>query len=218
MKKQRLEAFDYGRYDDFYADPRVKKILKDIDKMAISLSVEYRLVGGLSVYLHAKNPPEDFPDIDILIPAGPADAKRLANAVRGLPKYHRINVQETINNDTGEVDSLFASLLYDDAIQVDIFTSFDEPVGQTKRRMRGVDLKQVELLIVEKLITEKPADSRAVLDLLAYADYDKRLLATIVSEYRETGRLNYAMYWARRMATGRLTKEGIDAVVKRLSH
>lgn len=210
-----MGAFDYGAYAEFYDDPRTQKAMADIDALAKRLRVEYAVIGGVAAYIHTKNPPEDYPDLDVLILDDAKDAIRFVKTLTKKPKYHVkfIDIEE---GDDNAPDMMFAAIIYDRDIQIDIFTSSDAEVSKTVRK-QGVELEMIEPLIVEKLIRGTEADIRIVIDLLAHSDYNKKLLSQIGREFNATGMLEQAAYWARRMAAGRLTKSGLDAVVRRLA-
>lgn len=210
MKKRPIEALDYGRYDIFYGDPRTKKALSEIDGVAKKLDIQYALIGGLAAYLYSKNPPEDFPDIDILVYADLAGTMRVIKALSQRPKFEKGPV-------TVDGDVVFAMFRYDGYSQVDVFNDLDELMPKPTKRKKGVELEQVENLIIEKLIRPKATDVRMVLDLLAYVDYDKALLGQLARENHMTGMVNGLIYFSKNMAAGRMSKEGINAIVKRLA-
>lgn len=219
MKGSRLkndeDKFAYGAYEEFYADARTKKVLEDVDLLAKRMKIEYAVIGGLAAYIHRKNPPEDYPDIDVLILDSASDAIRFIKTLTKKPKYH-VKFVDIEEGDDHVPAMVFAAILYDRDIQVDIFTSSDAEVSNTVRK-HGVELEMIEPLIVEKLIRGTEADIRIVIDLLAHADYNRKLLSQIGREFQATGMLEQAAYWARRWAAGRLDKRGLDNVVKRLS-
>ncbi len=204
------EAFDYGEYEKLYADPRAWKALTDIDKLAKKMKVKYALIGGGASFLHVKNPPEDYPDIDIIVYGEVSRAHDFIRSILEKKKYRARFVDV-------ERDMVFAAVEYDGDIQIDIFTSIDESDPRTTKRINNVDVEPVEPLICEKLIRATPSDIRVALDLLAFSKYDRVLLSQIAREYRMTGMLNNAAYFARRLAAGVLSKSGVDNVVKRLS-
>ncbi len=206
-----MTAFDYGRYDLLYADPRTHRVLDDVDGLAKKMRIKYALIGGLAAYIYKRNPPDDYPDIDFLIYDSAERAADLIWALLKKPKWSDKFI------DTDESDMIFAALFYDKEIQVDIFTSLDEKKKRPTVRKEKVELEMLEPLIVEKLIRGTQSDVRVALDLLAFCDYDRKLLSQIGREYRLTGMLADAGYWARRIKAGVVKPEGIAAVVKRLA-
>ncbi len=212
-----MDAFADGRYQEFYADPRTKKVLADIDALARKMKVAHAVIGGMAAYLHHKNPPLDYPDIDVLIYDPAPVAIRFIKTLTKKPKYHVKFVDIEEGHGEGDDGMVFAAILYDRDIQVDIFTSNDEKVARKTIRKAGVELEMIEPLIIEKLIRGTEADVRIAIDLLAYKDYDKKLLSQIAREFKATGMLEDAAYWARRLAAGRVAKAGVDAVVRRLA-
>lgn len=206
-----IEAFDYGRYDLLMADPGTKKVFKAVDALAKRMDIEYDLIGGIAVYLHSKNPPKDYPDIDFLLYTTVAEAREFVE-----------RLSEKSGFSFGSLDvidgAVFGMLKYDKKIQVDILTDLEEPKrhGPVKK-VRGVSIEPVEYLIIEKMMRPRPADVRAALDLLAYMDYDKALLSRLAREKHMTGEIATLSYHAKNMAAGRLTEAGIKNVVNRLS-
>jgi hypothetical protein len=208
--KRKDEAFDYGEYDKLWALPKTHKALAAIDRLCKTAGVRYAVVGGLAAYLQAQNPPEDYPDIDVMLYAKPAAAVPVLRALAAAPGF-------AMRFNDVEEDAVFATYVYGGMVQVDVFTSMDATTPKKTRRIGHVDVEPVEPLIVEKLIRGTPADIRMALDLLAFADYDKALLAQLCREFRVTGAMQTAAYFARRLAVGRMTKDGIDTVVRRLT-
>ena len=207
----KTEAFNYGEYERLWSDKRTHKVLAIVEKTAKWARVEYIVVGGLAAYLHAKNPPEDYPDIDIRLQT---KGTRAAAFVAALAKTKGFALRFADHDE----DEVFSTFVYDGDIQVDVFTSSDTSASIAKpKRIANTWVEPVEPLIVEKLIRGSEADVRMALDLLAYCDYDKRMLAQIAREFRITGAIHHAAYFARRMAVGRISKAGLDAVVKRLA-
>ncbi len=205
------EAFNYGRYDDLMSDPRTDKVMKAVDKLASKMKIEYDLIGGAAVYLHAKNPPDDYPDIDFLLYTTVAEAREFVERLAILPKFSFGSVEIAGG-------AVFGMVKYDGKIQVDILTDVEEPRRHGKvRKIRGVSVEPVEYLIIEKMMRPRPSDVRAALDLLAYSDYDKTLLAQLAREKRMTGEIASLSYHAKNMAAGRLNKAGIQNVVNRHS-
>lgn len=206
-----VEAFDYGRYDLLMADPRTNKILKIVDDLAAKLKIDYDLIGGVAVYLHSRSNPQDYPDIDFLLYTTVPQARKLVDELAAKPKFFLGSV-EMID------EAMFAMLKYDKAIQVDFLTDIEEPSKHPKSKtVRGVSVEPVEYLIIEKMMRARPSDVRSALDLLAHMDYDKSLLARLAREKHMTGEIANLTYHARNMAAGRLSQEGIQNVVKRLS-
>ncbi len=211
-----MDAFDYGQYKEFYDDPRTQKALKDIDALSKKMSVSYAIIGGIAAFIHVKNPPEDYPDIDVLIYNEAPEAVKFINALSKKAGYHRkfIDIDEA---EDGRPEMVFSTVILDKDIQIDIFTSRDENVIRETIRAEGVEIEMVEPLIIEKLIRGTEEDIRVAIDLLAYKDYSKKLLSQIAREYNSTGMLENLTYWARRWSAGRLTEAGLNAVVKRIS-
>lgn len=203
-----MNAFDYGRYKEFIDDPRTQEALKILDAAAKKTKVDYAIIGGVASYLYHKNPPDDIPDIDILVYGNAADAERLFRDLKKRKSFEgRLEIVD---------DQAFAMMLYKRDIQIDILTSSDEKKARKTRRLHGVELEPVEPLIIEKFIRGNESDIRVALDLLAYVDYDKRLLNQLAQEHRLTGDVKHAEYFAMRMAAGKVSTATIDAVVKRL--
>lgn len=206
-----IEAYDYGRYDALMADPRTQRVFKAVDNLASKMGIDYDLIGGAAVYLHSKNPPQDYPDIDFLLYATVVDAREFIETLSEKPKFSfgRLEIND---------GAVFGMVKYDNLIQVDILTDLEEPKRHGRvRKLRGVSVEPVEYLIIEKMMRPRPADVRSALDLLAYMDYDKSLLSRLAREKRLTGEIQSLEHHARRMAAGRLSKEGIQNVVSRLS-
>lgn len=200
-------AFDYGEYEKFYADERVRAALVALDKLAKKLKVKYALIGGLGAYLYVNNPPQDEPDIDLLI----YDVPQARRYMRALLKVRGFQ-----GNYEDHEDALFGSFQYEKEIQVDILTSFDENQPKKTNRLKGIDVEPIETLIVEKLIRGNASDVRIALDLLAYTDYNKRFLFELGQEYRLTPTLAKAAAFARKMNLGSVSKADIDAMVEAL--
>lgn len=209
MKKT---AFDYGRYECLISDPRTKVILNAVDRLAEKMGVEYDLIGGLAVCLHSQNPPpDDVPDIDFLLYTTTVDAREFIEALSERPKFSLLKLDLY---DFG----VFGSVRYDKEIQVDLMTSLENQRKPPKSlRKMGTEVEPVENLIIEKLITSKPRDITAALDLLAYMDYDKALLAEMAREKNLLHELSSLSYHARTMAAGRLSDKGIAGIVRRFS-
>lgn len=203
-------AFEYGEYDAFYADARTKKAMKDIDVLAKKMGISYALIGGMASYLNVKKNPEDFPDIDILVYSSVPDAKRFIKALAKKPKYHIEFIDDL-------EDAVFAGIYYDKDVQIDVFTSLDDQGEKKTHRIADIETELIEPLIIEKLIRSTEADIRIALDLLAFADYDRKMLTEIGREWRVTGVLQHAIYLSRRLKAGILTKSGLDSVVKRMA-
>lgn len=204
-----MNAFDYGSYEAFFADPRAQEAFKIIDTAAKEARVKYAIIGGCAAYTYHKNPPDDIPDIDLLVYGLAPDAKRL---FKNLEKRKHFEGRLEIVD-----DQAFIMMLYKRDIQIDIFTSSDEGKALETLRIHGLEIEPVESLIIEKLIRATEADVRIALDLLAFVEYDKKLLNQIAREHRVTGDLKHAEYFAMRMAAGKASKQAIDSVVKRLS-
>lgn len=205
------EAFDYGRYDELMADPRTQKVFDAVDRLAVKMDIKYDVIGGVAVYLHSKNPPQDYPDVDFLLYTTVVDAREFVEKLSEKPKFSFGSI-EVIEG------ALFGMVKYDKKIQVDILTDMEEPHRHGKvKKIRGISIEPVEYLIIEKMMRPRPADVRAALDLLAHMDYDKSLLARLAREKRMTGEIASLAYHARNMAAGRLSKAGIENVVKRMS-
>ncbi len=203
-----MNAFDYGKYKEFLDDPRAQEALGLIDAAAKKTKVKYAIIGGVAAYLYKDNPPDDIPDIDVLVYDSALDAKRLFLDLRKRKHFEgRIEIVD---------DQAFAMMLYKRDIQIDILTSSDEVKSRDTRRVHGVEIEPVEPLIIEKFIRGNESDIRVALDLLAYVDYDKKLLNQIAQQHRLTGDVKHAEYFAMRMAAGKASKQAIDAVVKRL--
>ncbi len=206
------EAFDYGRYDLLMSDPRTQKVFETVDKLAAKMEIEYDLIGGAAIYLHSKNPQPDYPDIDFILYTTVVDAKEFILALSKKPKFSYGDL-EVIDG-----ASVFGMVMYDNKIQVDILTDMEEPKRHGKvKKIRGVSVEPVEYLIIEKIMRSRPADVRGALDLLAYMDYDKSLLGRLAREKRMTGEIHTLAHHAKRMAAGRLSKDGIENVVRRMS-
>lgn len=204
------EAFDYGEYEKFYADARVQRVLKTIDRLAHKMNIQYQIIGGLAAYMYRKNPPQDGPDIDIMILTKgrcEAFAKALYSA---SDKFRR--AQWDVDG-----DDCFVTMIYDGEIQVDILTQTDKQNYRKPPRVSEMDLEPVEPLIVEKLVRGSVDDILVAIDLLAFMDYDKTLLSQIAREYLATGMLRQAEWAAHRWAAGRLTKAVLKNVAERIS-
>ncbi len=211
-----MDAFQYGAYKEFYDDPRTQKALKDIDALCKKMNVSYAIIGGIAAFIHVKNPPEDYPDIDVLIYSDASEAIRFIKAISKKPGYH-LKFMDVDEAEDGRPEMVFSTVILEKDIQIDIFTSRDENVIRETIRAEGVEIEMVEPLIIEKLIRSTEEDIRIVIDLLAYKDYNKKLLSQIAREYKSTGMLENATYWARRWAAGRLSEAGLNAVVKRIA-
>ncbi len=81
-------ALDYGQYKELHDDKRTQAALKAIDSLAKKMSVSHAIIGGFAAYLYAKNPPEDFPDVDIILYEEVDKAKTFIKALGKLPKFH----------------------------------------------------------------------------------------------------------------------------------
>lgn len=207
------EAFDYGEYEKMYADKRTVTALEEIDKAAEAIGIEYALIGGLAAYLYMKNPPEDFPDIDIQVYADSARCEVLIDALARRPKFklgHRDYAED-------EFDAVFASFIYDKWVQVDIFNDMEQLQPTKTKRVKAVELEPVEYLVIEKLVRSNASDIKMVLDLLAYMDYDKRLLSKLAAERHLTGMVSHLRYFANKHSVGKLSQRAIDSIVKRLA-
>lgn len=203
-------AFDYGEYEKLHADQRTWKALECIDKVSKKTGTAYRLIGGLAAYMHVKNPPEDFPDIDIQIQSDAAGGEEFIRAVEQCPKFDLFQFE-----DSGA--AVFGMFLYDKEIQIDMFTDLEQEEPNRTKRMKRVEVEPVEYLVIEKLMRGKAHDIKVVLDLLAFTDYDKRLLSQLAREKHLTGQVGHLQYFARSLAAGRLTPTALKNVVKRLA-
>jgi hypothetical protein len=205
-------AFNYGDYEKLYeklhADKRTWKALKCIDKAAKKLGIDYALIGGLAAYMHVKNPPEDYPDIDIQIYSDAENGERLIKAIAKYPKFHLLQFENS------GVAS-FGVFIYDKEIQIDAFTDLEQADPTDTKRMQGVE--PVEYLVIEKLMRGKSHDIKVVLDLLAFMDYDKALLSQLSRERHLTGVVGHIQYFARMLRAGRLTDTALNNIVSRLS-
>lgn len=202
-------ALDDGEYERLANDPRTKRALAVIDVLAKKMNVTYGIIGGFAVYLQVNNPPEDFPDIDIIIYGDTATAKKFVEALASKSKFV-LRFSDHVGN-----EALFATFIYDSEIQIDILQDSTESKPKKTKRIKG---SEVESLIVEKLIRGSESDIKMVLDLMAFADYDKALLSQLGREWRCTGKINSLGYFARRLAVGILTKQGISNVAKRFAN
>jgi len=207
---KRAAAYDYGEYERLARDPRTRRALAALNRACGSARVRYAVVGGYAAYLHTHNPPTDFPDIDVLLYADGREARAVVERLARTPGFNLLFAE------VGD-GAMFSTFEYDGAIQIDVFTSTDERVPRATRRIRNVSVEPVEPLIVEKLIRGTRSDVLMALDLLAYTDYDRRLLSELGRQYRMSGMLHTAAYFARRMAVGRLSKAGLESVAKRLT-
>lgn len=201
--------FDYGEYEKFYADKRVKRALKVMDKLAKKMRIKYAIIGGLGAYLHVNNPPQDEPDIDILV-YNIDDARRFIRALGKTPGF-----KANLIDDQDEV--IFAHLRFEREIQIDILTSFDESEARETTRIKGVNVEAVEPLIVEKLVRATTADVRMALDLMAFADYNKSFLFDIAREYHMTPTIAKTAAFARRMFRGDATEAEVDDMIQKLA-
>lgn len=205
-------AFDYGQYQKLYDDPRTKKALQEIDTLSKKMGVKYAIIGGLAVYLHVKNPPEDFPDVDVLLYGEIEAAKSYIKALSRRPKFWL-----QFLDCPQEFKACFATMTYDGDIQIDLLTSLNEKKAKPTKRIEDVEIKPTEPLIVEKLIRGTREDVLMAIDLLAYTDYDKALVHKIAAEYKATGMYQHAAYFARRLAAGVLSRSGLENVLRRLA-
>ena len=203
-------VFDYGEYEKLFTDERTQKIFNEVDKISKKTEIKYSLIGGMAAYIRVKNPPDDFPDLDFQLFCRVSDGKKFIEAVSKRPKFELISAGF-------EDDATFGVLFYDEDIQVDIFTDMEQLKPAKTSRMANVELSPVEFLIIEKLIRSKASDIRSVLDLLAFEDYDKRVLYQMARERHLSGAIRHLEYFARRIVLGKISKSGIESVVKRLT-
>ncbi|MGD0088566.1 MAG: hypothetical protein ABSE73_01475 [Planctomycetota bacterium] len=202
-------AFHYGEYERLAKDPRTQRILKAVERVARKLSVKYALVGGLATYLHTGKPPEDYPGIDILLYAPVAAADEFFKRLAGEPDFHFGSWEVT-----DDASAVFATFFYDGAIQVDVFNAGNVARPRRTRRMMRAGLWPVEPLIVGYVISGTHDDLRMVLDLLAYTDFDRRLLFQIGWERGIVQKLAKADRFAWQMGLGKLTKRRIETWVR----
>ncbi len=203
-------SFDYGEYEKLYADKRTEKVLSEVDKLAKKMKVKYALIGGLATYIHVKNPPEDYPDIDFQLYCDAKLGRKFLEALALRPKFE-------LGQFAYEDQAVFGMFIYDDWVQVDIFTDIEDLEPRTTKRAAGVELNPVEYLIIEKMIRGNKSDVKSVLDLMAFSDYDKRLLHRLAKERHLTGAIGHLEYFSRRIAAGRVSSSGIKAIVDRIA-
>lgn len=203
-------VFDYGEYEKLYTDKRTSKIFDEVDQLAKKMKMKYALIGGLAAYIIIKNPPQDIPDVDFQIYADGVSGRRFIEALARRPKFD-------LGQFAFEKDASFGMFMYDDWVQVDVFTDLENLEPDKTNRFVNVEIEPVEYLIIEKMIRAKPDDVRSALDLLAYTDYDKRLLHQLARERHLTGVINHMEYFSRRIAAGRISDDGIKSIVKRIS-
>lgn len=202
-------VFEYGEYEKLHADKRTAKVFDEVDRLANKMKVKYALIGGLAAYLIVKNPPQDIPDIDFQIYTDGLEGEKFIKALTRRPKF------ELGQSSFGSYAS-FGMFMYDDWVQVDVFTDLENLEPEKTNRFSNVEVEPVEYLIIDKMISAREHDVKVALDLLAYADYDKGLLHQMARERRLTGVINHMEYFARRIAAGRISGAGIAALVKRL--
>lgn len=157
--------YGYGQYAEMFGEKDLIKAAKIFDKTARRMGVNYAVVGGSAVYLLTHNPPEDYPDLDVLLDADKAAAVRF---IKELEKQgYKVKLL-----DTDLPDEVFAITRYGRP-QIDIFTNQEERRGKSEYR-RMLRVRSVPELIVEKLIRATREDLLMVIDLLNCAKYDER--------------------------------------------
>ncbi|MGH8474653.1 MAG: hypothetical protein ACRER2_02590 [Methylococcales bacterium] len=174
----RNTAYDYSGYEELFSDPQVPRVLGAIKAVAKKLGkIRWYVVGGSATFLHTRNPPEDEPDIDILIDAPVERAKRFVMALLNRHGFSQVIY------DASEKD-IFATLQYGtNGIKLDLFTSHEQPRGLATVTRRGVPLEPVEYLIIEKLIRPRWEDILMVIDLLARAKPNLPVLYRIAEQH-----------------------------------
>lgn len=174
------KLYDYGRYEELFADKDMEKVVDAINAASEDTEVPYALVGGAAVYLYTHNPPEDSPDLDIMLDADKAGGKQFVTALltRGF---------DNLVLDESDAD-MIARVAYG-SITVDVFTSQEDRGFSTETRsMRKLKVKPLIPLIVEKLIRASREDLQMVVDILRARQYDAEALKA-AARARECGLL-----------------------------
>lgn len=210
MRKEPLVVYDYGEYDRLFASSDLKRSLKTLNEVARRLRTRYWIIGGAAVYLHVKNPPEDMPDIDVLLDADKETGGRFVDAL--VASGFRTEMRE--EDAPGD---MFAALRFR-SVNFDIFTS--QETRRTMRRtmtIRGQSVEAVEPLIVEKIIRASYEDVLMAVDLLANAPYDRRVLWEIARQYRAWGKLAFLEKIARSFNKGVWSADEVRRLARRFS-
>lgn len=207
-----MRVYDYGEYKALSKDPRFRKILRAINDTWTETKVPYFISGGLAVYLYLKNPPEDHPDIDVLL-GDASGGTTFIESLRKKPKFSLVLL------DTGNDGHQFATFMYDGEIQIDILTDpeTEKYLCERKPTVRSsVRLEPVEPLIIEKIIRGTPSDIMMIMDLMAAGKYDRKILYQMAADYKSTGRLALIERTVRSYLRGHGTRADMRKVAERI--
>lgn len=198
--------FDYGQYRELFADKRTLEALSKIKSVAKRTKVRWYLVGGAAVYLLVKNPPQDYPDLDVLIDATKDKARALVSGLRR-------SGFEKILYDESDVD-VFSAMTWK-GIQLDLFTSREQPTGIRPIELGTILVEPAEHLIVEKLIRGTYEDLLMAMDLLCRVKIDKTILYDLAARHRLTGRIMVLLRLCLPYQQGRLVE--VKKLLKRIA-
>jgi len=168
---------DYGNYEALFNNKNLHAAIRILNRVSKRLCVPYAVIGGSATYLHTHNPPEDFADLDIMLDADKEGGLAFASAVS------KNGFRIIMLDDAPDLTDMFAITKYKD-IQVDIFTNQDERTDiRGALSIRGIPVKRVEPLIVEKLIRASYEDLLMVVDLLVNAEYSRSLVFEAIGKH-----------------------------------
>ena len=201
-------TYNYGEYARLFKNKNIKKAFQIINRISHRLKIDYYIVGGAAVYLHILNPPVDYPDIDILLKTDKRGARRFALALqKGGFKM--------ISFDSPWEDAFLRTEFKN--LQFEIFTSHEEKYLGKPKILKGLKVKPIESLVVEKLIRSSYPDILMAIDLLASKRYNKSILRRLARQYLVTGRLTILMSLAKNYASGRVSYRRIQQYAKKIA-
>lgn len=174
-------ARDYGPYERLMRLPATRRLVRRLNAASREAAVPYLVVGGSAVYLHTRENPEDYPDLDAVIDATKAGAKRF---IRALLRRGGIRAEKLAETET----DLFYKAFCGD-VEADLFTEQeDRPNLGIPVLIRGVPVKRIEGLIAEKLSRFSYPDILMLFDLLRKA-HDRGMVRGFALRINALGRL-----------------------------
>jgi hypothetical protein len=204
-----LAKYKNGDYEKLFKDKNISSAFRIINSVTKKLGFDYFIIGGAAVYLHIKNPPTDYPDIDIFLNTDKYGA-RLFYLQITKKGFKGISFDEEWNDS-------FMRLKYK-TLDFEIFTSQEETQYLNKPIIiKGMKVKPIESLIIEKLIRSSYEDILMAIDLLTFKKYNKTILKSIARDYLVTGRLIFLINISSGYLKGKLKTKDIRKIAEKLS-
>ena len=205
-----MTIYNYGEYERLFRNKNLKKAFHIINRISKKLKIGYFIVGGSAVYLHIKNPPVDYPDIDIMLDT---DKKRAEDFAFELRKNDFRIISFEPSWEDAFIRAEFKNLGFE------IFTSQEERKYLWKPHIiKQLKVKPIEGLIIEKLIRESYPDTLMAIDLLASKKYNFNMLILLAKRYTGlTNKLLRLKWIADVYVKGIISKKKLQKYVKKIS-